>query len=128
MVAQRVPSAEFMASLGRRGRTWAQYLGAAVGLFAALPASRATACAVCFGADSSQWNGAFAIGTLALGILPPTLIAVLGFAIFRSSTRAQAARAARDAAAALTPASGPGAGAADAPAGRLRLLRPVRDA
>jgi hypothetical protein len=80
---------------------------------ALLRAPAALACAVCFGGESSDWNGAFLLGTVLLLLLPPAIVVGAGVAIYRATKRQEARLAEREQASAKTR------------AGRERTLRPV---
>lgn len=55
----------------------------------------ASACAVCFGGADSDWAGAFLAGTVIMLALPPAIIGIAGFSIYRAIKRQEARQAAQ---------------------------------
>ncbi|MBM3679604.1 MAG: hypothetical protein FJW96_17280 [Actinobacteria bacterium] len=52
--------------------------------------SVASACAVCFGGEESDWTFAFTAGTILIMVMPPGIVATAVFVIYRSMKRRQA--------------------------------------
>lgn len=59
-----------------------------------LQPSTAEACFVCFGGKDTEWPQAFNLGVILLLALPPAIIGLAGFTIYRAIKRQEAARAA----------------------------------
>jgi hypothetical protein len=57
----------------------------------------ARACSVCFGGGESDWTGAFFAGTVIMLLLPPAIIGIAGFTIYRAIKRQEARQAAASA-------------------------------
>ena len=87
-------------------RPGAVALGALAALVAIARPEIAAACAVCFGGSESDWTGAFLAGTMIMLALPPAIIGIAGFTIYRAIKR-QEARQAAQSASAVEPIDGP---------------------
>lgn len=60
----------------------------------------ASACAVCFGGQDTDWSNAFLAGTAVMLVLPPAILLGGGIVIYRAIKRQEARVAERDALAA----------------------------
>lgn len=56
----------------------------------------AAACAVCFGGEETNWNGAFLAGTAVMLVLPPVILLGGGIVIYRAIKRQEALLGERD--------------------------------
>lgn len=90
------PAARRVLDVARHGI--APAVAASVVALPVLLASRAHACAVCFGGQANDWTGGFFLGTAMMLALPPLIVVGAGYAIYRSIKRQEARVRERDAA------------------------------
>lgn len=97
-------------------------LAALAGIFASPRV--ASACAVCFGGEETNWNGAFLAGTAVMLVLPPAILLGGGIVIYRAIKRQEALLGERERTSEPSAAESP-ARHVGAPASRARHLRSV---